>query len=180
MYGIVKQHKGWVEVMSELGKGSTFKVFFPCEKPTQPAAQESSSLVSEEPGDRRTILLVEDEPAVAEVARSVLQEEGYLVLEANDGLGALQIWNDHRGQIDLLLTDIKMPHGMSGLDLADNLRALKPELKIIYTSGCNPEILHAEFQSGKDNFLAKPFSPAHLQQIVRTGLDLPAPEPMPA
>jgi PAS domain S-box-containing protein len=176
VYGIVKQHKGWVEVSSEVGKGSTFKVFFPCEKPAETASPESNCPV-EFPAERKTILLVEDEPAVAEVARAVLQEEGYLVLEANDGLGALQIWNDHRGEIDLLLTDIKMPHGMSGLDLADNLRALKPDLRVIYTSGCNPEGLHPEFQSGKENFLPKPFSPAHLQQIVRNGLSLPVLEP---
>ena len=78
----------------------------------------------------------------------------------------------------MLLTDIKMPHGMSGLDLADNLRALKPELKVIYTSGCNPDSLNPEFQSGRENFLPKPFSPAHLQQIVRNGLGSGAAAPV--
>jgi CheY-like chemotaxis protein len=121
---------------------------------------------------RKTILIVEDEPGVAELARVVLQEDGYRILEASDGLGALQIWHDNRGSIDLLLTDISMPHGMSGVDLAGNLRALKPDLRLVYMSGGNPEGLMPDLQSGEDGvFLAKPFSPAHLQQTVRARLN---------
>ena len=109
---------------------------------------------------------------MAELARAVLQDDGYRVLEASDGLGALQIWNDNHAGIDLLLTDIDMPHGMSGVDLADNLRALKPDLKLVYMSGGNPDSIMSNLQSGRDEvFLAKPFSPAHLQQTVRDRLN---------
>jgi len=170
VYGIIKQHKGWIEVTSEVGKGSTFKVYIPSEQ--SPEAVSTGCGLSAASESRKTILVVEDEPGVAELARAVLQEDGYRILEANDGLGALQIWNDHRGSIDLLLTDISMPHGMSGIDLADNLRALQPDLKLVYMSGGNPETLAPNLQSGKDGvFLAKPFSPAHLQQIVRARLN---------
>jgi CheY-like chemotaxis protein len=169
VYGIIRQHKGWIEVESEVGKGSTFKVFIPSEPPV---AARTDGRVSPEPAERRkTILVVEDEPAVAEVVRTVLQEDGYQILEASDGLGALQVWNDHRGRIDMLLTDIIMPHGMSGVDLAGNLQALKPDLKVIYTSGASPEALHPEVLSGKcGGFLAKPHSAAQLLQTVRGGL----------
>jgi two-component system, cell cycle sensor histidine kinase and response regulator CckA len=165
VYGIVKQHKGWLEVTSEVDKGSMFKVYIPSEKPAEPSGTGFNSLASS--GPRKTILIVEDEPGVAELARVVLQEDGFRVLEASDGLGALQIWHDNSGNIDLLLTGINMPHGMSGVDLADNLRALKPELRLVYMSGGNPEGVMSDLQSGDDAvFLAKPFSPAHLQQTV--------------
>ena len=170
VYGIVKQHQGWIEVTSEVGKGSTFKIYIPSEQPSRAVSTSGDVLASSEP--RKTILIVEDEPGVAELARAVLEEDGYRILEASDGLGALQIWNDNRGGIDLLLTDINMPHGMSGVDLADNLRALQPDLKLVYMSGGNPDAIMPNLQSDKDGvFLAKPFSPAHLQQTVRARLN---------
>jgi two-component system cell cycle sensor histidine kinase/response regulator CckA len=169
VYGIVRQHKGWIEVESEVGKGSTFKVFIPSEP--LGSAQTDSRGSPERAEHRKTILVVEDEPTVAEVVRTVLQEDGYRILEASDGLGALQIWNDHRGRIDMLLTDIIMPHGMSGVDLAGNLQALKPDLKVVYTSAVGPEALQPEVLSTKGGrFLAKPHSPAQLLETVRGGL----------
>lgn len=170
VYGIVKQHKGWIEVTSEIGKGSRFKIYMPSGEPPERGSNGSNPLPS--PEARKTIMIVEDEPNVAELVRTVLQEDGYRILEAGDGLGALQVWNDNRGRIDLLLTDLNMPHGMSGVDLADNLRALAPELQVVYMSGGSPDGLMPQLQSGRDGvFLAKPFSPAHLQQTVRGRLN---------
>jgi two-component system, cell cycle sensor histidine kinase and response regulator CckA len=173
VYGVVKQHHGWIDLTSEIGKGTTFKLFFPAEHGTEKVVS-SPAATSQPISDAPTILLVEDEPALVELVRTFLQEEGYRTLEASDGLTALQIWNDNRGQIDLLLTDINMPHGMSGIDLADNLRALKPELKVIYSSGHSPDMLNFEIKPGRnETFLAKPFSGAKLLQAVAAALSEP-------
>ena len=164
VYGIVKQHEGWIEVKSEVGKGTTFKIFFPSEKAAIAPEPASPDPIVD---GQTTILVVEDEAFVAELVRNVLEEKGYRILEADNGLVAQQIWNDHHGHIDLLLTDIKMPHGMSGTELASNLRALKPDLKVLYTSGFNPDPVSMDALSdARSMLLPKPYSPARLIETV--------------
>jgi two-component system, cell cycle sensor histidine kinase and response regulator CckA len=171
VYGIVKQHQGWIDLASEVGKGSTFKVFLPVDAAGEAMSrgQVSAPTIEGSP----TILVVEDESALIELVRRALEQEEYRVLEAADGLSALQVWNDNHGEIDLLLTDIRMPHGMSGIDLAGNLRALKPTLKVVYSSGYSPEALDAQSMH-EAVFLAKPYSIAKLLQTVRTMLESPS------
>jgi PAS domain S-box-containing protein len=170
VYGIVKQHHGWLEVNSEVGSGTTFKIFLPCDKTViSPGKRSPSRRVRHE---KETILVVEDEQTVGELVGGVLKENGYRVLEASSGLDALQVWNEEAGEIDLLLTDMKMPKGMSGHELAENLKALKPDLKVIYTSGYSPEVAGYDLELQEEtNFLPKPYPPSKLLRIVRNCLN---------
>jgi PAS domain S-box-containing protein len=169
VYGIVKQHEGWIEVQSEVGQGTTFRVFIPSEKLSVPAPRRQRP-IGRDPHER-TILVVENEPAVAELVSKVLRAEGHRILEATDGLVALQVWNDHDRKIDLLLTDVRMTQGMSGADLAANLKALQPDIKLLFTTaGMMDSVSPSFFTRPNVLLLPKPFSPAELQQAVRNVL----------
>jgi two-component system cell cycle sensor histidine kinase/response regulator CckA len=174
VYGIVKQHQGWIEVESELGKGAVFKVFLPA---TVKAAQARNGKVAPQNvrGGNETVLLVEDEAGVLTLARGILKSYGYDVLEARSGIEALRLWAQHDTRIDLLLTDIVMPEGMSGLDLAKKLRLEKRDLKVLYSSGYSIEVAGQDFGlTDGMAFLKKPYQPSALASKVRECLDLPA------
>jgi signal transduction histidine kinase/CheY-like chemotaxis protein len=177
VYGIIKQHQGWVVVECEVGKGTTFTLFLPsgrkAAEPTLPSAAPAQTLSESgvSLGDE-TILVVEDEPALRELVVNVLELCGYRILQACTGVEALLVWEKHKHEIDLLLTDMVMPAGISGRQLAERLQAEDPELKVIYTSGYSPGM------AGKDiallegfNFLAKPYPPSRLANVVRECLD---------
>jgi len=173
VYGIAKQHEGWVEVQSEVGKGSEFKIFIPaCEKPeTAPVAPASGLVVR---GGNEAVLVVEDEDDVRSLVVVLLQTNGYKVYEADSGRTALQEWSKHGGEIQLLLTDMVMPGGILGRQLAERLLEQDPNLRVIYTSGYSPGM------AGKDlallegnNFLPKPYAPSALLSLVREILDGP-------
>jgi PAS domain S-box-containing protein len=169
---IVRQHFGWIEVASEIGRGSTFKVFFPAGDESL-QTQETSVIV--EPaesapirGDGEVVLLVEDEPIVREMARCTLVDGGYRVIEANDGREALNIWDRSSAEIDLVVTDMVMPNGVSGGALARTLQAHTPDLQVICTSGYTPEYIERDLPSnGNITFLAKPYLPHRLLETVR-------------
>jgi PAS domain S-box-containing protein len=174
VYGIVRQHQGWVEVASEIGVGTTFRVFLPlCDKPVDNAGEKSNTRHAVR-GGRETILLVEDEPVLRELARVILQDYDYKVIEASTGHEALAVWDQHAGQIDLLLTDMVMPEGMSGRELAEKLKARKPDLRIIYTSGYSADIMGQDASLRDSMFLQKPYAPPKLAEVVRECLDVAA------
>jgi len=171
VYGIVKQHQGWITVASEAGKGTTFQIFLPSAG-KRDALTEATSSEQEVRGGAETILLVEDEPDVRELARSVLEEYGYSVFDAATGTAALKLWQEHKSRIQLLLTDIVMPEGMTGLDLAQRLQAEKAGLKVIYSSGYSTDAITRDLKfSEKANFVQKPYTPRKLARIVRDCLD---------
>jgi CheY-like chemotaxis protein len=172
IHGIVKQHEGWVEVTSEVGKGATFKVFLPACDTAPAMATTEEKPPAPEMGKGETILVVEDEVSVRELACLALRKRGYKVLQAANGPEAVEVWQKNPGQIDLLLTDMVMPSGMSGGELAKNLLTRSPKLKIIYTSGYSPEILKQDSLLLQGiNFLPKPYDLPGLLKAIRLCLD---------
>jgi len=173
VYGIVKQTGGIIEVESQVGEGSTFKIYFPAAAEEPAAAREARPATAVAPHARgsETILLVEDEEMVRVLATRILSSHGYLVLEAEDGEEALEVCRRHEGPIGLLITDVVMP-GMNGRELADQLAAINPDAAVLFVSGYTGGALveHGALRDGT-NFLQKPFSPQHLVEKVREVLD---------
>jgi signal transduction histidine kinase len=169
VYGIVKQSGGWIWVYSEEGKGTTFKIYLPRvdekAEPSLPAAHSNGN------GGSETILLVEDEPTVREVAARVLRRSGYTVVEALNGADALSKCKEPGSRFDLIVTDIVMPE-MGGLELAKRVKETQPFAGILFTSGYTEEaVQRRSFLEPGAAFLEKPFTPAHLAQRARQVLD---------
>ena len=170
VYGVVKQHQGWIEVESQVGQGATFHIILPVSSQNVLPVSDPAQQIPVR-GGTETILIVEDEPALRELASSILERHGYRVIEAHSGREALEIWKNH-SKIDLLLTDMVMPEGVSGGELAQRLLELDPKLKVVYTSGYSVEIMEKEFSFRPGfNFLPKPYPPSKLAKIVRDCLD---------
>ena len=143
VYGIVQQHQGWIQVASEFGRGSAFKIFIPVANQAV-ANFPSNSQSSLVPGGAETILLAEDEPLLRQMARNVLERYGYRILEAGSGPEALSAWKNSNSHVDLLLTDMVMPGGMTGRELALRLRDQDPSLKVLYTSGYSLDFVESD------------------------------------
>ncbi len=185
VFGIVQPHLGWINVYSEVGRGTTFRVYLP--RLARISDQKFVAPTEEEmPGGKETILVVEDEPKLRASVINLLTGLGYKVLEAFDGADALEVWRKHRNQIrptkkawdqqldeiHLLLTDLVMPGGMTGKDLGEELLKENPKLKVIYVSGYSTEVAGKDFplQEGI-NFLTKPFQAQKLAQTIRNCLN---------
>jgi CheY-like chemotaxis protein len=179
-YGIIKQSGGHISVYSELGRGTTFKVYLPqVEAPSQAKIPVQRLDSPELPRGTETILLVEDDPALCEMAAVLLRRLGYTVLTAANGIEALSVKQQPAtGHIDLLFTDVVMPH-MSGKELADRMQALYPQTKILFTSAYTENaIVHQGVLDKGVALLQKPFTPTALARKVREVLDPPsAPKP---
>jgi PAS domain S-box-containing protein len=176
VYGIMQQHGGWITMESEVGRGTTFRAYFPrlATSLVETGAAQPAALQ----GGHETILLVEDEPAVRAVAEVALAGLGYRVFAASSGLVALQVWEEHKHEIELLLTDLIMPDGITGRDLALRLRAGAPKLPVIYMSGYSHEVAGGDFPLEEGmNYLPKPFDLTSLAKQVRASLDRGATTP---
>jgi PAS domain S-box-containing protein len=174
VYGIVKQSGGYIWVFSEVGRGTTFKIYLPrvpsVEEPVLQTAAASVQFQKVEPGTE-TILLVEDEANLRYLARQYLEKQGYRVIEAADGAVAMQIAVAHEGVIHLLLTDVIMP-GMNGRELAQRISEIRPNVKVLYMSGYTENVIgHDGTLDAGVRLLQKPFNLRDLKSKVREVLD---------
>ncbi|MGI8435728.1 MAG: response regulator [Chthoniobacterales bacterium] len=173
VYGVLKQHDGWIEVESAPDRGTTARAFLPVSRDALEKAPPSTSAnpPPSAPTGEITILLVEDEDMLREFVSTALTSLSYHVLAAANGREALEIWATQRDEIDLLLTDVVMPESISGRDLAHTLIMEKPDLKVIFTSGYSAELIGPEFEQEKEHgFLAKPYLTEHLAKFVAAQL----------
>jgi two-component system cell cycle sensor histidine kinase/response regulator CckA len=171
VYGIVQQSGGSIWVYSEVGRGTTFKVYLP-RVGNDPQRSQRTSMTTATISGTETVLVTEDDEMVRALTSRVLSAQGYRVLEATDGAAAISIAEQHPNAIDLLITDIVMP-GMSGRELADRLGKLRPGLKVLFMSGYTDKaIVHQQVLDENTPFIQKPFAPQALANKVREVLDI--------
>ena len=176
VYGIIKQHSGYVTVESQIERGTTFRVYLPqSQSPAPVASRPAPAQTAELRGGQETILLVEDEDTVRDLARQVLESQGYTVIEARSPNVALNLAQQHSNTVHLLLTDVVMPQ-MSGRELADRLVGPRSSMRVLYMSGYTDDAVTSHGVLDSDvALLQKPFTPEVLVRKVRDTLDAPVP-----
>ncbi|MFA5262731.1 MAG: ATP-binding protein [Opitutaceae bacterium] len=174
VFGITKQHRGWVEVESQVGKGSIFRVYLPAM--TKALSIESSPVVLRAKGGKETILVVEDDAVVRNMIALGLQMQGYNILEAANGPEAIQVWDRYAGTIDLLFADMRMPLGMTGIELYERFKRTNENLKVVISSGyCEQNAKSPDLIDPVIVFLPKPYDIQMLAGTVRSCLDQACP-----
>jgi CheY-like chemotaxis protein len=169
VYGIVKQHHGHIFVYSELGRGTTFKIYFPEIKKS--AQEEVPQVFPAMKGGMETILVADDEPSIRKLIHDTLTPLGYKIIEASNGVEALELFRQSESEIDMLLTDVVMPK-MTGKKLAEKLLAEKPGFKILYMSGYTDNVIVHQGVLDEDiEFINKPLVPSLLTKRIREVLE---------
>jgi CheY-like chemotaxis protein len=169
VYGTIKQHTGFIEVQSEPGEGTTFKIYLPSAGPAlaQPAEKKKPAVLS----GTETVLLVEDDDAVRKVSRAMLEDLGYRVIEAIDGDDAIRLFAEYKDAVDLVLSDIIMPK-QTGIDVQNELKKIKPDIKVLFVSGYTADTLTQKgFIETGISFIPKPLRLDSLSKKIREVLD---------
>jgi CheY-like chemotaxis protein len=165
VYGIVKQHSGWIECRNQRGQGTEFRVFFPC------APQSATAIVRNAQAaralEKQTILLIEPDDEMRAVARFILDRAGYCVVEADSASLALTLWESRAAKINLVITETSLPAGVSGGSLAEQLRRTKPELKIVYSHAADaPNGAEGANEFQALPLISKPYTASKLLQAI--------------
>jgi CheY-like chemotaxis protein len=174
VFGIVKQHQGWIEFESEVNQGTRFDIYLPrFVSPSQATAAAKVVAPDMPRGGEETILLADDEPMIRQLGRTILERYGYHVLLADDGLEAVQLYEREKQRIALVILDLTMPR-LSGHDALQHLLQIEPAVKVLLASGYSAEHLDQSYHEHAMGFLSKPFRPEQLARVVREVLDRPA------
>lgn len=166
-FGIVRQHDGWIECESQIGKGTRFDVFLPRSTGTPVVPDVGTQSTS---GGSETILLVDDEAMIRTLGSTLLTQLGYRVVLAQDGIAALDTYEQNREHIHLIILDLTMPR-LSGRDTFRRLRELNPQVKVIFSSGYSAEALRDDEMANAAGFVSKPYRIGDLTRAVRGALD---------
>ena len=181
VFGFVKQTGGHVKIYSEPGQGTTVRLYLPRAVGAAPMLQQTSGPI-ELPHGTATVLVVEDEPAVREIAVAILADLGYRVFEAADGEQALQVFGAHVSELDLLLSDVVLPGQVRGRELAERVQAIRPGVRVLFMSGYteNSIVHHGRLDDGV-HLIGKPFSREQLarkvQEVLGPGQQVASPRP---
>lgn len=168
-YGMVKQHNGFIDVYSEPGEGTTFRIYLPLAVSSVQVAEKMPSTPF--PSGTETILLVEDDDAVREITKTLLEKFGYTVIEAVDGEHAVRLFRENKDVVQLVMSDVIMPK-QSGTDMQNELKKIKPDVKVVFISGYTADILaQKEVMDEGLNFISKPLRPDALSRKLREVLD---------
>ena len=171
VYGIVNTHRGHVEVESELGKGTTFRLFFPVQMRAFESPSISQDAMDEAPGGQETILVIEDEEMLLNLVKNLLESKGYEVLTAMDGAVAMDLYQEHQNRISLVLTDIGLPK-LSGWEVCRQINELDPRAKVVVASGyLDPNVKSEMKSSSAKEFIHKPYLPDDVLKRIRKVLD---------
>jgi PAS domain S-box-containing protein len=171
VFGVVQSHKGFIDVESELGKGTTFRLYLPTSQVAEPISEKEEETLEEIPGGTETLLVAEDEEMLMMSLQMVLVEKGYKVLSAGDGLTALKIYQEKKNDVALVLTDLGLPK-MNGKDVCAQIKKLNPNARMIIATGyLDPEMKSEFLKAGVQNFLFKPYDLRKVLKLVRQVLD---------
>ena len=170
VYGIIKQHGGYINCYSEAGKGTTFKIYLPITR-TETAKEIKAAGITKLKSGTETILLAEDEEAVRELIRNMLVEAGYKVIEAVDGADTVNKFMGNKDKVSILLLDVRMPK-ISGEEAYEKIKKMKPDIKVLFISGYPADMIQKQslIEEGL-NFIAKPIFPLELLKRIRSVLD---------
>ena len=171
VYGVMQSHHGFIDVESEVGNGTTFRLYFPIPLASEQMADVSSLPGSFSTGGTETILLVEDEKALIEMVRLLLESKGYKVLTAKNGIEAVKIYKMNNPKIDIVLTDMGLP-GITGMEAFKKIKEIDPNARVLFASGFfEPDIKSELYKLGAKGFIQKPYSPDEVLQKLREVLD---------